>query len=493
MRVNDVAAQPAAAAGVWIAAERPATPTTVMDATRRQALRAVRSSPDAREEVTAPVSPILERTSRHPPSAGGAGRGTTSTTCAPGCPGSTVPAERPPAPAFGSAPPSPLASGSCLRPPGVPASTSGPAMERDTNDHRVGEHAHHLRAAARSRKRPCASPRAMSWRSTSDPGRSDRAFADPSRSSSGCCLRSTKRGPWPARRPRPGHAPTPGRRIASSRLIVLRGPDSSRFHADRRSSAGSAGPNPPTSSTPVIRPSATSTFVAIRSPWFITSTTSGRGSRRIALPKFTKTWDVQHSHALSEARLHPLVMLAQIAATALPVMGPTLSVDVAHTQNELDDVLGESDAPCGVGVRCRDAMDPGLHRPRQGVARTRLSDCDGLGCRDSRPIQQLSRCCYLCLDPASDRVGIVRMKGEARDESVADPKERVHRPRRRHRLDPQVRPLRELRGDEATNRRRGHVELACVHSHADTSNQAKPIGSPASPACPPRRWTHRFG
>lgn len=91
---------------------------------------------------------------------------------------------------------------------------------------------------------------------------------------------STRRGPSPARTPHAAprrHSTSPAPRASRS---ASRGA-SNKCQAHTRSSAGSAGPNHPASSTPTRRPSCTSRFHGVRSLWVITSCPpSGRSRNR---------------------------------------------------------------------------------------------------------------------------------------------------------------------------------------------------------------------
>lgn len=72
-------------------------------------------------------------------------------------------------------------------------------------------------------------------------------------SSSDCSRRSTRQDPSPARRPTPCRASHSRSSQASVRRSTSRGPGCNSCQALTRSSAGSAGPKPPVSSTPLKR------------------------------------------------------------------------------------------------------------------------------------------------------------------------------------------------------------------------------------------------
>ncbi len=97
--------------------------------------------------------------------------------------------------------------------------------------------------------------------------RAPRSRVSRSRPATGGDRRSTPAARAPAAAPSRGRAPTSRRRRRPRAGTPSRASGGSRFHATRRSLAGSPTPIAPKSSTPASRPSRRRRFPGVRSPW----------------------------------------------------------------------------------------------------------------------------------------------------------------------------------------------------------------------------------
>jgi hypothetical protein len=184
---------------------------------------------------------------------------------------------------------------------------------------------------------------------------------------------------------------------------------------------------------------------------------------------------VEQPLAALEAGFQPLVVVAQIAAAAAAGERPDAGGDRPDAGDELRQVERERDRLPRVGVGCHgvgchgvgchDAWQPGLHRPRQRVARARLAQRDRLRGSEPGPPGELGGRLRLQLQHAQDRDRIPGFEREPGRVAVADAEDRVDRPGPGHRPDRQRLPLRELPVDQGPRRLGRDVQLVLMHPH----------------------------
>lgn len=95
-------------------------------------------------------------------------------------------------------------------------------------------------------------------------------------------------------------------------------------------------------------------------------------------PHPAKSWYVQQSLAAREAGVHPLVLGCQLTSTSQALEGPATSVDGPNAADELSKVMSKGDRLARINVAGDGTVHPGLHRPGERIAGTRLSQRDGL-------------------------------------------------------------------------------------------------------------------
>jgi hypothetical protein len=155
----------------------------------------------------------------------------------------------------------------------------------------------------------------------------------------------------------------------------------------------------------------------------------------------------------------------QVAAAPLAGEHPAPGADRPDPGDELRQVGGEGSRSGGVVLVTGAAGQPGLHRPRQRVARSRLAQGYLLGYGEPGGAGQLTGGRALGLQQAAGRGRVGSLQGEPRREPVSDAEDGVDRPRRGDPTDGQVPPSRELRAEEVPDDSGGDGQLVGVHRH----------------------------
>jgi hypothetical protein len=158
-------------------------------------------------------------------------------------------------------------------------------------------------------------------------------------------------------------------------------------------------------------------------------------------------------------------VVLQVAAAPLTGDHPAPGVDRPDPGDELRQVGGERSRAGGVVLVTGAAGQPGLHRPRQRVARARLAQGYLLGHGEPGGAGQLTGGRALGLQQAADRGRVGSLQGEPRREPVPDAEDGVDRARRGDPADGQVPPLRELAANEVPDDGGGDGQLVGVHGH----------------------------
>ena len=137
-------------------------------------------------------------------------------------------------------------------------------------------------------------------------------------------------------------------------------------------------------------------------------------------------------------------MGAQVTSPARSAERPAPRADRAHAADELGQVMRERDGSARVLIGGRHPGQPGLHRPRQRVARAGLADGHRLGRGEPGSPRQLAGRGRLRFQLPPHRGGIARPQREPGREPAADAEDGVDRPRGIDLCNGQLAPAREL-------------------------------------------------
>ena len=282
---------------------------------------------------------------------------------------------------------------------------------------------------------------------------------------------------------------------------TVRASGSKRCHAATRSRAGSAGPNPPPSSTPARRSPADEQVagdqVAVRQN--VGSRRAGR--TRNSVQSSAQAMHVEQALALTEADGHPLVFGLQVSTPSAARERSSSGVRRSERLDEHGDISGERR---GVG----EALGGGLAPRRATSAPTTVKGSRGRRVRSPRARGRGRD----CRPPARQGGGLgpqklqraarrLWSKGKASGQVLADPEDRIDRARPSASLgDRLVAPLRKLLGDQPARDVEIDMQLVVVHPHAMKATPPQRGGSARSPRRADHRrrraragWAHRPG
>jgi hypothetical protein len=166
-----------------------------------------------------------------------------------------------------------------------------------------------------------------------------------------------------------------------------------------------------------------------------------------------------------QAGVHPLVVVRQVSAASAAGERPAADPDRPDADDELRQVAGEGHLAGGVVLLARATGQPGLHRPRQRIAGSRLAQGDDRGHREPGRDGELRGGRRLGLQVPAGRDGVGALQGEPRSEPVTEAEDGVVRAGGGNAADVQSPPLRKLRADQVA--RHGGVDemFAGVHGH----------------------------
>lgn len=162
---------------------------------------------------------------------------------------------------------------------------------------------------------------------------------------------------------------------------------------------------------------------------------------------------IKQSFASLETDTHPPIVGIEHPAPTRAIEHLPIGRDRAHVGDELRQILRESLRISRITIGRHGTRQPGLHGPRQPIARSRSTNSYGL--RGWKPVvpKQFRRRIHLSMYLPQHCVAIFTLQRKSRREPITDTKDRVNRSRTRHTRDRQSPPLRELIIDQSSHYR----------------------------------------